>query len=656
MQLRSIILYSKSGDKRVLNFRLGELNIVTGTSQTGKSALLDIVDFCLGRDEITLPATAIFRTVAWYAVMLQLDDTRVFVARPAPGPNARSVTNGMIEMGADLAVPELADLKVATDSDTIRQQIGRRIGIGDPRSETPAGGFAAPLSANLGHAMLLCLQNQDEVALKRALFHRQNDEAHIRTALKTTIPYFLGAVPEDQAARQQQLLQARRALRKKQNDLRAAQELNRDVEARLRSLLGEARVHGLVDEAAVMDDDRGAILAALREAASFQPGSRFDDQQQRRRELELGQQASDLRRQLRTVAEERKLLTDLEAEENGYRGVVGRGMSRLSALHLVPAGAAGDETLCPACGSTLEDPDPTVTDMHTTLQELRGQLDAVRAAQPRREQALRELEQAAVGLRQRLRGVEGALSVLAEERERHAGLLGQAEAQAYTRGRIDAYLGQINSASDGREIQQLQSDVSIAQRIVEELEAQLDSEDIEGRLAHSLGYVSSQMTSHARYLRLEQGDRLVRLDLKKLTVVTDAIDEVTELIRIGSGKNHVGYHLAAHLALHQYFVSNQRPVPRFLMLDQPTQPYYPSDMAKRRGKLEDLSGDDDREAVKRLFRLMYDITASLSPDFQMIVSDHADLPDDWFQECVRYNWRDGETLIPPGWLDTPPHP
>ncbi|MGW0034482.1 hypothetical protein ACWDXD_32255 [Streptomyces sp. NPDC003314] len=91
MQLRSIILYSKSGDKRVLDFRLGELNIVTGTSQTGKSALLDIVDFCLGRDEITLPATAIFRTVAWYAVMLQLDDTRVFVARPAPGPNARSV-------------------------------------------------------------------------------------------------------------------------------------------------------------------------------------------------------------------------------------------------------------------------------------------------------------------------------------------------------------------------------------------------------------------------------------------------------------------------------------------------------------------------------------------------------------------------------------
>ncbi|MCP3017359.1 DUF3732 domain-containing protein [Nocardiopsis dassonvillei] len=652
MQLRSIILYSKNGDKRVLDFQLGELNIVTGTSQTGKSALLDIVDFCLGRDEITLPATAIFRTVAWYAVMLQLSDTRVFVARPAPGPNAKSVSNGMIEVGADLNIPEMSDLRVSIDSDTIRQQLGRRIGIGDPSSEAPTRGFAAPLRANLGHAMLLCLQNQDEVALKRALFHRQNDEAHIRTALKTTIPYFLGAVPEDQAARQQELLQARRALRRAQNDLKAAQDLNRDVEARLRSLLSEARVHGLVGEDEALNNDRSAILAALRQAASFQAERSFDDQQQRQRELELGQQASDLRRQLRTVAEERKLLTDLEAEENDYRSAVSRGMSRLSALELVADSGSGEDT-CPACGSTMEEPDPTVADMQHTLQELRGQLDAVRATQPRREQALRELDQVAAELRQQLRGIEGALSVLAEERERHAGLLGQAEVQAYVRGRIDAYLAQINTASDGREIHQLETDVAIAQRIVQELEEQLDADDIEARLAHSLGYVNSQMTNHARYLRLEQGDRLVRLDLKKLTVVTDAIDEVTELIRIGSGKNHVGYHLAVHLALHQYFVANGRPVPRFLMLDQPTQPYYPSDMAKRGGKLEDLSGDEDRAAVRRLFRLMYEVTSGLFPNFQMIVSDHADLPDPWFQRCVRYNWRDGKLLIPPSWLDTP---
>lgn len=229
MQIRSIILYSKSGEKRVLDFRLGELNIVTGTSQTGKSALLDIVDFCLGRDEATLPISPIFNTVAWYAVILQLPDTRVLAARPAPRPGAKSVTNGMLEVGNDLEIPELPDLRVNTDSTQLRQQLGRRIGIGDTRSEPAPGSLLSPLSANLGHAVLLCLQNQDEVASKRALFHRQNERS-IPENLKATIPYFLGAVPEDQAALQQQLTQAKRALRRAENDLKAAQEANQGIE------------------------------------------------------------------------------------------------------------------------------------------------------------------------------------------------------------------------------------------------------------------------------------------------------------------------------------------------------------------------------------------------------------------------------------------
>ncbi|MET9888122.1 DUF3732 domain-containing protein [Streptomyces sp. NPDC006430] len=654
MQIRSIILYSKSGEKRVLDFRLGELNIVTGTSETGKSALLDIVDYCLGRDEATLPVSPIFTTVAWYAVILQLADTRILAARPAPSPTAKSVTNAMFEVGSDLGVPELADLRINTDSTQLRQQIGRRLGIGDTRSEPAAGSLAAPLSANLGHAVLLCLQNQDEVASKRILFHRQN-ESRIPESLKATIPYFLGAVPEDQAALQQQLLQAKRALRSAENRLKAAQEQNQTVESQLQSLLGEARVHGLLADDAFSSPDRDVVIAALQQASSFRPARRDGDEEQRRQELVLNEQSAALRRQLRSLAEERQLLNDLGSETLGYSGAVSRGMSRLSALNLVPDGFPGEHS-CPLCGNELAEPDPTVGDMHTTLEDLRSQLDSVQAVQPRREQALREIERTATGLREQLRGIEGALSVIAEQRSEQAGLLGQAEAQAYTRGRISAYLGQLSATTDGGHLQRLQADVAIAQQLVQGLEEQLDSEAIDDKLTHSLGYISGKMSSHAKFLKLEHGDGLVRLNLKKLTVVTDTPDGITELLRIGSGKNHVGYHLAAHLALHQYFTANSRPVPRFLMLDQPTQPYYPSDMAKARGRLEDLALDEDRVTVTGLFKLMHQVVTELSPGFQIIVSDHADLPHTWYQDSVRYNWRNGEKLIPTTWLDTNPTP
>ncbi|KOG46253.1 hypothetical protein ADK75_27605 [Streptomyces virginiae] len=654
MQIRSIILYSKSGEKRVLDFRLGELNIVTGTSQTGKSALLDIVDYCLGRDEATLPISPIFNTVAWYAVILQLPDTRILAARPAPSPKAKSVTNAMLEVGNDLGAPELSDLRINTDSAQLRQQIGRRIGIGDTRSEPAAGSLASPLSANLGHAVLLSLQNQDEVASKRVLFHRQNERG-IPESLKATIPYFLGAIPEDQASLQQQLLQAKRALRSAENRLKAAQEANRGVESQLQSLLGEARVHGLLTDDSIGSSDRDMVVEALQQASSFRPGRRDGDEQQRRQELLLTEQAAALRRQLRSLAEERQLLNDLAAEAAGYSGAVARGMSRLTALNLVPDAFPGEHN-CPVCGNELAEPDPTVTDMHTTLEVLRGQLDNVQTVQPRREQALREIEQTATRLREQLRGVEGALSIIAEQRSEQAGLLGQAEAQAYTRGRISAYLSQISTTTDSSHLQRLEADVAVAQQLVQGLEEQLDSEAIDDQLTHSLGYVSGRMTSHARFLKLEHGDGLVRLNLKKLTIVTDTPEGITELLRIGSGKNHVGYHLATHLALHQHFVANSRPVPRFLMLDQPTQPYYPSDMAKARGRLEDIAVDEDRVTVTSLFQLMHQVVSQLSPEFQMIVSDHADLPHDWYQESVRYNWRDGEKLIPTSWLDSNPTP
>ena len=45
------------------------------------------------------------------------------------------------------------------------------------------------------------------------------------------------------------------------------------------------------------------------------------------------------------------------------------------------------------------------------------------------------------------------------------------------------------------------------------------------------------------------------------------------MARMGSGENWVGYHLIAHLALHQWFVQRQRPVPSFLFLDQPVKDF-----------------------------------------------------------------------------------
>nr|WP_282547909.1 DUF3732 domain-containing protein [Streptomyces rochei] len=130
--------------------------------------------------------------------------------------------------------------------------------------------------------------------------------------------------------------------------------------------------------------------------------------------------------------------------------------------------------------------------------------------------------------------------------------------------------------------------------------------------------------------------------------MTDTEQGPAPLFRIGSGENWVGYHVIVHLALHRYFSRQGRPVPRILMLDQPTQVWYRSEVDQASGTLED---DTDRAAVTRLFRLIHDVARELAPDLQIIVSDHANLDEPWFQGSVRHNWRGGRKLIPQRWIE-----
>ena len=51
LQILDIVVYSHEGESRALSLRPGATNVITGASKTGKSALIDIVDYCFGSGE-----------------------------------------------------------------------------------------------------------------------------------------------------------------------------------------------------------------------------------------------------------------------------------------------------------------------------------------------------------------------------------------------------------------------------------------------------------------------------------------------------------------------------------------------------------------------------------------------------------------------------
>ena len=78
--IHEIGVIDKQGTKHPVNFKKG-LNVVTGKSSTGKSALIEIFDYCFGSGENTIPKGVITTSAAVYYVGLSVKEQDMVIAR-----------------------------------------------------------------------------------------------------------------------------------------------------------------------------------------------------------------------------------------------------------------------------------------------------------------------------------------------------------------------------------------------------------------------------------------------------------------------------------------------------------------------------------------------------------------------------------------------
>ena len=90
MQIEQIVIYSRDGRSRAVELNPGELNIITGVKRRGKSALLEIVDWCFGRSDCTVPEGRVRDACSWYGVLLVHGSERTGSRAPSPPPVSRA--------------------------------------------------------------------------------------------------------------------------------------------------------------------------------------------------------------------------------------------------------------------------------------------------------------------------------------------------------------------------------------------------------------------------------------------------------------------------------------------------------------------------------------------------------------------------------------
>ncbi|MEI7902266.1 MAG: DUF3732 domain-containing protein, partial [bacterium] len=572
-QIRDIVLYAHNGEMRRLEFAPGKLNIITGASKTGKTALIAVLEYCFGSSKCHIPEGIMRRAVAWVGVRLAVPEGDVFIARRLPAPGRNSSADVYYAVGSQIALPHADQLMATTNPQTLEGLLAAHAGIGQNRHDPPSGQTRLPLQAGIAHALIYCFQHQTEIDSNRHLFHKQSEQ-WFPQAIKDTMPYFLGVVTDDYVARMAELRRLCRELRGFEHKLEEYEVIRGHGVNVAQSLLAEATDLGLRPGQS-LPETWDACLEALRglngvTSVPEEEQAAVEGDEFRRLQAEREVITHDLR----VVRDQLEAARALTADRHGFAQEAHAQILRLKSIELF--NTRGDNGLsldtCPLCQSSLPGGEvaPPVQAIQNSLARLDAQVRQVEDRTPQMQAVVTSLEAKQADQISRLYENRQKLEAIQRENVRLQEYRDSNTRRAHILGRVSLYLESVPQLEHGSNLQQQIADLRSQ---VTRLEDELSDDAVQERVQSALSIISRDMSSWASDLQLEHAEFPLRLDLRRLTVVADGADGPIPMEHMGSGENWVGYHLIAHFALHNWFVERQRPVPRFIFIDQPSQVY-----------------------------------------------------------------------------------
>lgn len=638
MQIRELVLYGYNGKVRHLPFALGQVNIITGRSKSGKSVVGDIIDYCLGGDSCNIADGVVRDNVAWYGLLLQFEHERVFVARKNPDKGQQTTGVCYIDIGEKIEVPDNCDFSSNTNVSGIEESLTRRIGISENLNTPPEGQSRLPLAANIRHALYYCFQGQDEIAAKNFLFHHQSDD-FITQAIKDTIPYFLGAISEEALALENERSILKRKLTLEKRKLEENRYLMGGGSERAISLIGEARQAGLIDASTQIDyQNYREMYSVLQTAMNWSP-SVIGSNSGMDRLTFLQSKLQEIRDEFDEIGISLDNARKFVGETAGYSGEAQHQKMRLESIGLFEQ-LNFNPGKCPLCSGTLEQPLPSVEMIKASIVNLDKSIANVTREQPKLRAFISDLEREREKKQEEIKALEAEIDGLYQQESERARLRDINARRGKVVGRISLWVESVENDTESEKQEQV---VKRIEGRIKEIDDILDRDSVEERKQSALSRIQEDMTKWAKALQLEHSDNPYRLDLNKVTVVVDKPERPVPLKQLGSGSNWVGVHLIAYFALQRFFVNANRPVPRFLFLDQPSQVYFPSELDEKQ---------IDWNEVNKMYQFIIDRTNELNGKLQVIVVDHADLKEDSFRQFICENWWPiDKNLVPIDWYE-----
>lgn len=651
-QVLKLILWSKAGHSpRIVEFEEGMVNVISGASKTGKSAVIPIIDYCLASGKCSIPVGTIRNACSWFGIVIQTIEGQKLLARREPG-DAKQTGDMMVLEGETVEVPQDTPVKNMT-ADRVKRILDRLSALSNLDLETSdSPGYNSRVSFRDLTAFVF--QPQYIVANPAVLYFKADTSEH-REKLKAIFPYVLGAITAAMLTAKWEIDKLQRALRRKEAELNAMRTSVRTWQVEAQGWIRQAVELGMLPASAEVPIEWPDVLELLRSIA--EGSSRSAQPSVASIETTL-QELQGLRERERTAAAE---LAERRQRLNEIQRLIDSSQSYGSAMHVQRERlevANWIETLAERSNDPILALGGGGRDKVEALREALAGVEIQLRAQP-------SLSDAFDRERMRLRGeVEEGTATLSGIRQEMVLLERRSEevrAATFRSDRIERFLGRLEQAiqvyDKTGEDATLPSEIDSLRNLLTENRRIYSEGQVRQKQANALKIVESFASAIIPTLDAEWPNSPIEILVEDLTIRVIHPDRSDYLWEIGSGANWLAYHVAVMLALQRFFLTDVgHPVPGLLVFDQPSQVYFPSGFEAEHVSDRGRSRDEDITAIRSVFEALGAEVTRAAGRLQIIVLDHAgsDVWGEILGVTRIQDWRGDDKLVPIDWLSPTP--
>src|SRR6266496_365971 len=534
-QIKEVVLWPKRAGlaPRRVKFDLGKANNITGESRTGKSAIIPIIDYCLGADKCTIPVNTIRDACEWFGIVIQTDFGQKLLARREPG-NKASTSEMFVLESEVIQLPEKIGERNAT-SDVVRGMLDELAGLTslDFEPNSVSGFKGRPSFRDL---VAFTFQPQNVVANPNVLFFKADSYEH-QEKLRTVFPFVLGVVTAEVLAKQHELTELRRELRRREQDLQSILEVSERWVAELQTNVSKAVEFGLLAGFDFSSFDRDRAIRSLRQIVTrtapvpqIKSGNLAETsarlRELRDRETEQSLNLAELRQRLVEM-------DNLRDASTAYRRSVEVQQGRLEVSRFVSAVATGNQP-CPLCGSDTGHQHDRLIDLVDALKKYEATAAKFQILPATFDREYERVRGAIDRSTEALGNLQGQIRSLQEVSESE-------KQRRYTEfniarfvGRLEADLEIYDRVSTSGE---LRDRINELRERIAKLTAEVAEAALRDKLNRALESVATLAAKFISTLDVERPDDRISLSISSLTVKVRGDERDDYLWEIGSGSN-----------------------------------------------------------------------------------------------------------------------